>query len=168
MFRRKRLDIDSPGLRGRLARAIVRAAFVLPDFGSSGGGVPGGDKGNKRLHQLAADPIFTLVPAGANAEPLKLTPARYRKPGFTGGGWDGPLVALQFTSAADPRAVYEFYAREAQAAGWTATSSRNAMRLPFGWTKTYPNGNTAMLGLDGYDPRDSTPGLREYRLHGSI
>jgi hypothetical protein len=106
----------------------------------------GGDPGNQRLKELAADRVFAALPAGARPLGVERTPARYAEPGFTGGGWHGPSVVATFTSPAPEAGVYRFYASRARAAGWHATKT-SVGGLADTWTKTFPDGAPAYLSL---------------------
>lgn len=94
------------------------------------------------------------------------TAARYRQPGFTGGGWDGPSVVVAFRSSAPPADVYRFYAQRTAAAGWRPTST-GALGLTDGWAKTYPDGASATLGLGLLTRAQSAP-ERLYELYGGV
>ena len=124
------------------ALASLGAATLLAGCGTPAGG----DPGNRRLHELAADRVFSRLPAGAGRLGVKRTAARYVKPGFDGGGWHGPSVVATFTSPSPEAAVYRFYGRRAKAAGWRATKT-NARGETFTWTKTFPDGAPAYLSL---------------------
>ncbi|HUP31483.1 MAG TPA: hypothetical protein VM184_00505 [Gaiellaceae bacterium] len=147
----------------RLAGAALAACSLL--CAGCGSGTPaGGDPRGERLEQLSGDPVFASVPEGATAVETEEQPARYRKPGFTGGGWDGPTVVVTFTSAAPPAEIYGFYARRAEAAGWRPTAS-GALGLTDRWAKTYPDEAPATLVLAVVE--ETTP-ERVYRLSGGI
>jgi hypothetical protein len=135
---------------------------------ASASSTAGGDPGNAKLHLLAADPVMHLVPPGATGQGgLILAPARYRAPGFDGGGWDGPAVTRHFDSTAGPQSVFEFYAHEAAALGWRPTASRNALGFPQVWTKIVPRA-TAHLSLTDLDLRTGAPGsTSSYVLNAS-
>jgi hypothetical protein len=135
-----------PG-HGRALVLLVLALLSLPACAASGSRPGAGDPGGRRLHQLSTDPVFTALPRGAAAKgpPVK-TPARYRAPGFQPGGWDGPSVALTFTSPRPPASVFAFVQGRAQAAGWRP-ANRNALGYPQTWDKTYPDGVPATLSL---------------------
>lgn len=126
----------------------------------------GGDPGDRRLHELAADPIFAARPPGAGPLTITQIRARYAQPGFTGGGWHGPAVTVAFESAARPLAVFRFYARRAQAAGWRAGST-GALHVTDLWRKTYRDGARATLLLSLLDLRKAT-GSRRYTLSAGI
>jgi len=110
--------------------------------------------------------VFAAAPSGATIVKLTRTPARYRKPGFEGGGWDGPSVTLTFRSQAPPGQVYRFYIRRAEAAGWRATAS-GALGLTDRWQKTYPDRAAAYLSLSLLTP-PSTASKRLYMLGGGV
>jgi hypothetical protein len=124
------------------AAAALGAAILLAGCGTPAGG----DPGNRRLHELAADRVFARLPEGASRLGVKRTAARYVKPGFDGGGWHGPSVVATFTSPAPAAAVYRFYGRRALAFGWRLTKT-DAHGEPFTWTKTFPDGAPAYLSL---------------------
>jgi hypothetical protein len=94
------------------------------------------------------------------------TPAHHRKPGFTGGGWDGPSVVVAFTSAAPPARVYRFYARRAVAAGWRP-KAKGALHLTDSWGKTYPDEAAATLILSLLT-RSPAASRRLYYLSGGV
>jgi hypothetical protein len=148
-------------------RAVALAAAVVALLAGCGSGTPkGGDPGDRRLHRLAADPIFSARAPGAQAVTITQIHARYVEPGFTGGGWHGPAVVAAFESAAPPRTVFRFYGRRAQAAGWRVGSS-GALHLTDLWRKTYRDGARATLLLSLLDLR-TTIGPRRYTLSGGI
>jgi len=147
----------------RLAGAALALAVLVP--AGCGGGHTGGDPGGKRLDELASDAVFAEAPPGATAVARTKAAARYREPGFSGGGWDGPSVTVAFTSSAPPADVYGFYAQRADAAGWQATG-QNGAGLANRWAKTYSDGAAATLLLG---PGSSATGAeRAYRLEGGI
>jgi hypothetical protein len=141
---------------------LVAVAVVLGGCGKQ----TGGDPGNRRLHELSGDRVFEAAPPGATAVRVVKTPARYVKPGFESGGWHGPSVVVTFTSAAPPAQVYGFYARQAESAGWHATST-GALGLTDTWRKTYPDGTAATLLLSLLTLQ---PGAtqRDYMLSGGV
>lgn len=115
-----------------------------------GGSTPSGDPGNQRLHQLRADPIFSILPPGAHlTKPLQESPAKNRPPGLDGGGQDGPSVIATFTSSQPPATVFSFFARRAATTGWIPTGSKNVLGYPQGWHKPYPGNISASLSLTG-------------------
>lgn len=129
----------------------MAGALLLPGCAPaaqpSGGGQGGGDPGNRRLSQLAADPVFKSLPPGAVAVGrLVLTPARFTRPAFQPAGWNGPSAALSFTSAQPAGSVFGYFAVRAAAAGWQP-GNRNALGYPQTWTKTYPDGVPGTLSL---------------------
>jgi hypothetical protein len=124
------------------AVAALGAAIVVAGCGAPAGG----DPGNRRLHELAADRVFASLPEGASRLGVKRTAARYVKPGFDGGGWHGPSVVATFASPAPAAAVYRFYGRRARASGWRPTKT-DAHGEPSAWTKTFPDGAPAYLSL---------------------
>jgi hypothetical protein len=157
---------DQPRRDGIGAR-VALIASLFDRLGSSGRGVPGGDPGDKRLRELATDPVFKRVPADAADAELRENPASYEKPGFTGGGWTGPVVTLAFVTSGDSRSVYEFYEREARLANWTAIRT-SEQSLPVAWVKDYPTGSRATLVLHDFELGSSLPEAGDYRLIGSI
>lgn len=152
-------------LRPLIRRTAVVATIVAVAAGC-GGPPKGGDPGNRRLHELAADPIFAARAPGAGPVTITEIRARYVKPGFDAGGWHGPGIVVSFASAAPPRAVYGFYARSARAAGWRATSI-GALHVTDAWRKTYRDGARGTLLLSLLDLRRAS-GQRRYRLSGGI
>ncbi len=144
---------------GRLAGALLALGSLLV---ACGGSHAAGDPGNRRLHELGGDSVFAATPAGATGVRVTRTPARYRKPGFSGGGWDGPSVVFAFESSAPPGEVYRFYAQRAAAAGWRPTAT-GALGLTDRWAKTYSDGADATLTLTLLDRSQS-----RYRLSGAI
>lgn len=130
-------------MRRRLGIVMV-LGLLLAACGSTrpAGGDPGGD----RLHELSSDPVFAQLPPGAQKSALEKTPAKYRKPDFTAGGWAGPAVVLSFTSSDDPASVFRFFGQRAEANGWRAKAV-GSVGVPDRWTKTYPDGAPATLFL---------------------
>ena len=128
------------------------------------GGTPaGGDPGGTRLQELSSDPVFAALPEGATAVDVTRTPARYRKPGFTGGGWAGPSVVVTFKSSAPPADVFRFFDRLAAAGGWRPTAT-GALGVTDRWGKDYRDGASATLLL-----AQLGGGLeRTYNLSGGI
>lgn len=133
-------------LSRRLAhRGIL--ALVLVVLTGCGDGMPAGeDPGGSRLALLSADPVFAALPAGATEIDRERRGARYREPGFTGGGWDGPAVIVRFKTASPPADVYSFYAERAKAAGWRPTAT-GALGFADRWAKAFPAGAPATLVL---------------------
>lgn len=150
-----------------LAGMLAGAALVASACGSPGGKPPGGDPGNRRLHQLAADPIFAALPPGAGQPELKLTPASYQRPGFFGGGWSGPGVTRTFESSAPAISVYEFYGERAREEGWSVVGI-GSLHVPSTWHKAYVNGATGYLSLFTSRPFEPASGPRQYQLRGGI
>ena len=133
----------------------------------SGCGTPaGGDPGGRRLKELASDHVFAALPDGATMIRTTQTKAHYRKPGFTGGGWDGPSVVVSFTSSAPPADVYRFYAQRAEAAGWRPTAT-GALGLTDRWAKTYSDGASATLILALLSRSQAASGP-SYQLSGGV
>jgi hypothetical protein len=147
-------------------RALAGGALLLAACGASSKPA-GGDRGNRRLHQLAADPVFARLPSGAGHAERRLVPARHQKAGFGSGGWSGPGVTLLFDSAEDPRAVLRAIGHEAEASGWTPTAT-GALGVPDRWGKRYANGARGTLTLFTPRPFDTVAGPRRYHLLGGI
>jgi hypothetical protein len=119
-----------------------------------------GDPGGRRLHELGNDHVFAGLPGGATKIRVTRTPARYSQPGFTGGGWRGPSIAVTFTSSAQPTVVFRFCARRAAAAEWRSTA-KGALGFTDRWTKTYPDHAPATLLL-------AQLGRTRYSLAGGV
>lgn len=119
----------------------------------------GEDESHRRLEALAGDAVFASLPAGATAVERQQSPARYREPGFGGGGWDGPAVKVSFESEASPEEVYRFYAGRAAEGGWRALAS-GRLGQPDRWAKKV-DGVEARLVLTSERPTG-------YRLVGSL
>jgi hypothetical protein len=107
--------------RAVLLLAAGLAATSAAAAACGGIGYPNPDPGNRRLHALAADPVFAALPPGAVRTSWQENPASKRSGGpFSGGqGWDGPSVIMTFTSPQSVLDVYRFYAEQAHDAGWT-------------------------------------------------
>jgi hypothetical protein len=106
-----------------------------------------GDSGQHRLHELAAEQVFTVAPPGLTEPPVPVqTPAHKRPSGFGSGGWEGPSVISTFTTAADPASVLRSYDEKATQSGWRGTGA-GAYQVTDRWTKTYPDGTPASLTL---------------------
>lgn len=148
-----------------LGGVIAGAALVLTACSLAGKPPGHGDPGNRRLHQLAADPIFGAVPPGAEAGELRLVRASYRSSVFEASGWNGPSVIRTFESSAAPISVYEFYGQRARDVGWTAALA-GSLHVTDRWRKTYRNGATGYLSL--FISREPATGPREYQLSGGI
>jgi hypothetical protein len=134
--------------------------------GCGGSKAAGGDPGGRRLKELAADAVFAAKPQGATTFHVAQTPAKYAKPGFTGGGWHGPSVVVSFTSTTPTADVYRFYAQQAQAASWQPTAS-GSLGMTDRWAKTYADGATATLILSLLT-RAPSASERRYELAGGI
>jgi hypothetical protein len=145
------------GRRSRLAAALLATGLLLSACGST---PAGGDPGGKRLLELRRDPVFAAFPVGATAVDVTRTPAKYRKPGFSGGGWDGPSVVVSFKSSEPPADVFGFFGLRAASSGWHATAS-GALGLTDRWRKQYQDGAAATLLL-----APLRGGL--YRLYGGV
>jgi hypothetical protein len=159
--------IRGPRAGAVLAGAMASGALLLAACGATGSKPADGDLGDRRLHQLAADPIFGRRAPRAVRADLKLTPAADQPPGFGSGGWSGPGVTLTFTSAASPESVYAFYGHSAQADGWSPAAT-GSLHVPDRWRKTYPNGARGTLTIFTPRPFEATTGPREYRLSAGI
>lgn len=148
----------------RLAGAtlVTGSLLALAACGTPAGGDPGG----KRLHELSDDTVFAAVPEGATTIRTTRTPARYRQPGFSGGGWAGPAVEVTFRSSAPPADVYGFFARRAEAAGWRPTAA-GALGLTDRWARSYPDGARATLVLSLLT-RSQAASARLYTLAGGV
>ena len=120
-----------------------------------------GDPGNKRLNELANDPVFSVIPPNASLSgPIIKKPAQFRQPAFQTAGWDGPSVRLYFVSNEPKATIYQFYAALAADAGWQ-TGSKDSDGNVDSWTKTYSDNAKATLTLFG--PNDKST----YTLAGS-
>jgi hypothetical protein len=126
-----------------------------------------GDPGQRRLHQLSADPLFRALPPKATSPQLTLSPARVTVTGLLARGWSGPAVTLKFESSAAPLHVFAYYGEQARAAGWQPQGV-GALRVPVVWRKTYANGATAWVSIFTARPFADRPGPREYQLRGAI
>jgi diadenosine tetraphosphatase ApaH/serine/threonine PP2A family protein phosphatase len=114
--------------RGMLVLLVAVAGLVTSGVGAAVGilrtifnGPQNPDPDNRRLHMLAADPVFAGLPPGAIRTSWQENPAERRSGGlFAGGqGWDGPSVIATFTSSQSVRDVYRFYDERAHQADWT-------------------------------------------------
>jgi hypothetical protein len=142
---------------------LVLAAVPLV---GCGGPPAGGDPGGRRLHELARDRVFSTLPPAATVVRTKPTKATYEQPGFTGGGWRGPSVAVTLTSAAPPAAVYRFYGARAAAAGWKPLA-KGSLGVTSTWSKTFPDGAAATLLLSLLG-RPAAGATATYVLSGGI
>jgi hypothetical protein len=122
---------------------LVLGALLLA---GCGGPPAGGDPGGRRLKELAGDQVFSALPAGATLVGRTQKKAWYQKPGFTGGGWNGPTVAVNFTSPEAPADVYRFFGERAAAAGWQPTAV-GSFGVTDSWAKTYPGGASATFSI---------------------
>jgi hypothetical protein len=124
--------------RAVLLLAAGLAATSAAAAACGGIGYPNPDPGNRRLHALAADPVFAALPPGAVRTSWQENPAKNRGGGWFGfagtTGWDGPSVTLTFTSSQSVRDVYRFYAEQAHDAGWTPWQ-KLSNGLTRSWTK---------------------------------
>jgi hypothetical protein len=137
-------------------------ALLLPGCGSSAGG----DPGRRRLQDLGNDGVFAGVPMSATMVRVRRTPARYREPGFGGGGWTGPSVVVSFRSTKPSRVVFQYFARRAAANGWHPTA-KGSLGLTDRWAKSYADGAPATLVLSQLGSSRVTSG-RLYTLQGGI
>ena len=154
---------------GGLAATCAAAAAC----GGIGNPNPNPDPGSRRLHALAADPVFARLPPGAVRTSLQENPAKNRGGGWFAGstGWDGPSVTLTFTSSQSVRDVYRFYAEQAHQAGWTPWQ-KLSNGLTGSWSK-HIAGKQSFIGLlpNNFDihavnlAETGTP--RSYSLTGS-
>lgn len=147
-----------------LAGAVLALGSLLVAGCGDGDTASAGDPGGRRLEELGNDRVFSAMPDGATEIDTERRAARYREPGFSGGGWDGPSVVVTFKSVAAPADVYRFYARRAEAAGWTP-AAEGALGLTDRWAKTFSDGAPATLTLALLDG-ESSP--RTYRLSGAV
>jgi hypothetical protein len=141
----------------RQAVVLAVGSLLISGCGST---PAGGDPGGRRLNALASDQVLGSLPDGATMVGTRKTKAHYRKPGFSGGGWDGPSVVVTFTSSAPPADVYKFYAQRAETDGWHATAE-GSLGVTDRWAKTFPDDAPATLML-------SRLGNSRYLLTGSI
>jgi hypothetical protein len=130
------------------------------------------DPGDRRLHALAADPIFAELPPGAARSSWQENPAKYRRSAFEGSGWDGPSVLLTFTSSQPAPGVYGFYADRARETGWTPVQGKKLSNgLTWAWSKSIDGKQSFVNLLSNPDTPSAdatgsgTPG--SYRLSGS-
>ncbi len=104
-----------------------------------------GDPGNVRLHALANQSIFHVLPPDATfAKPTKFYPATWDS---IYGGWSDVALNVYITSKQSMGSVYAFYADYAAAHGWKVVN-RGLFNLVQTWKKTLPDGVVAYLGLD--------------------
>ena len=150
--------------RVRVALAGLAALAVTALSGCGGSTPKGGDPGNRRLKELSSDSVFTRLPNGATHVKTERHDAKYRKPGFSGGGWDGPTLIVTFKSTSPPAEVYRFYAQRAKTAGWKPTAA-GGLGLTDRWAKTYSDGAPGSLVLVLLR---STPSEHVYRLFGGV
>ena len=106
------------------------------------------------------------LPDGATTIGVTRSPAQYRKPGFSGGGWAGPSVVVTFESSAPPADVFRFFDRRAAAGGWRPTAT-GGLGFTDRWAKTYADGASATLFLALPGGPQAAP-ERVYRLSGGI
>jgi hypothetical protein len=126
-----------------------------------------GDPGNRRLHQLADDPVFQALPPDTTSSRITLSPAKVRATGYLAVGWSGPSMTLTFETSADPRSVFEYYQEQAPAYGWRSQGV-GALGVPVVWRKTYANGAEAWISIFTAQLFDDRSGPREYQLRGGI
>jgi len=136
--------------------------------GCEPGPPPGtGDPGDARLHLLAADPVFMVLPPEATVVgSLKETPAVWRGSLFEGSGWDGPSVTLTFMTSGSVGDAFGFFARRAVATGWRSSGGVNGLGYVWSWRKTLANQAAATLSLF-LDHSQSASLARTYQLVGS-
>lgn len=153
----------------RVANTVLVALVAMLSACSINSPPPGGDPGNRRLNALGGDPIFKMLPPGAQMTgALVRTPARYVQPGLDGGGWHGPAITLKFTSTQPPAMVFSYYAERAPSLGWVGTGSTNVLGYPQVWRKHYPGLGQASLSLTDLDLNNQAPGVvNRYVLNGS-
>lgn len=144
---------------GALGWLVHRALNPLP--------AGNGDPGDRRLHQLSADPIFRALPPKATSPRITLSPAKVTATGLLARGWSGPGVTLSFESSAAPRSVFGYYREQARADGWRPQGV-GALHVPVVWHKTYANGADAWISIFTPQPTADRPGPREYQLRGGI
>jgi hypothetical protein len=149
-----------------IALIVVLLILVLTHQVVFNGPLPGtGDPGNKRLNELANDPVFSALPPNASLSgPIIKTPAQYRHSTFETSGWNGPSVEVIFVSKEPKAKIYQFYAAQAADTGWDA-GNKNSDGYTRTWTKTYPDKVDAGLILYTLD---DNPNVRRYDLVGSI
>ncbi|MHB8289908.1 MAG: hypothetical protein ACYDEY_11845 [Acidimicrobiales bacterium] len=104
-----------------------------------------GDPGNFRLHQLRANPIFSVLPPGAVRISIKLHPAYWDS--FYS-GWHGLEVDEYFTSTAPPAQVFSFFNTEAAKLGWRPSRFNASHPGSPSWSKRLPGGDDAGMSLD--------------------
>lgn len=141
---RARRTVLVAGVAASLAAAAAGVVYSITE------GRPGNpDPGNHRLHALAADPVFGVLPPGATRTGRQETPAHRDPQGSvfdgSGAGWYGPSVILSFTSRQPVRDVYRFYEEQAAKAGW-APGERIWAGFPLTWRKSI-GGKPANLNL---------------------
>ena len=152
--------------RRRAILALAASALTA----SCSESAPNPDPGNRRLHALAADPIFAILPPGAVRTRWEVSPAKYQDNSiFEGSGWAGPSVILTFTSSLPPRDVYHFYSERSAEDGWTPWPSWEKPPkyvATVNWTKRISEEKT-FLSLDPHFNLDFSAGgglLRSYAL----
>ncbi|MBV8219771.1 MAG: hypothetical protein JO325_15010 [Solirubrobacterales bacterium] len=148
----------------QMAGLVSRGKLCTPLPGHAG---VEGDPGNRRLQQLAGDPIFHSLASSATTPRLTLSPAMYQQTDFGAGGWSGPSVTLTFSSLKSRRSIYERIAENARGDGWRPVNI-SRFGSPESWYKTYPNGATATLGIVWLGPANPPPGPVQYQLSGGI
>jgi hypothetical protein len=161
--RRAALLLAAAGLAATSAAAAACGGIGKP---------PNPDPGNRRLHALAADPVFARLPPGAVRTSWQENPAKYRSDVFGGSGWDGPSVILTFRSSESVRDVYRFYAERAHEAGWTPIPGKTLTSgLIWAWTKHIAGKPSAITIFDNFDTHAVNPAEtgtpRSYSVNGS-
>lgn len=125
------------------AVSCLGALLAATSCGLSGSG----DPGNRRLHELAAEPVFAATPPGLSRPGAVVSTSAHKLPaGFGAGGWDGPTVIESFVSPARPATVLRFYDARARATDWLPRAA-GAYGVTDVWTKTYPDGTPAYLNV---------------------
>jgi hypothetical protein len=161
--RRAVLLLAAAGLAATSAAAAACGGIGKP---------PNPDPGSRRLHALAADPVFARLPPGAVRTSWQENPAKYRSDLFGGSGWDGPSVILTFTSPQSVLDVYRFYAERAHEAGWTPIPGKTLTNgLIWAWSKhidAKPSGITIFDNFDTHSVDVTETGTpRSYSVNGS-
>jgi hypothetical protein len=148
---RRRLPLSSG--RQTVAAVVLACVSLLVACSSSH---PGADPGNRRLHQLAAEPVLQQLPPGSTKLGEQQVPAHWVTPAFGAGGSQGALVEVTFTSTASIVDVYTDIRRRAEASGWVAVTS-DSTGLTNAWSKPYSDAVIASLRLSRVDPRRTAP-----------
>lgn len=133
--------------------AAVALSLLLLLGGACGPSAGPGDPGNHRLSQLRADPVFALLPPGAQlSRPVQEIPAKWQDNGlFEPSGWNGPAVTMTLVDSDLPQTVFAFYAAQANGAGWVGNGNVR-YGYPQAWTKTFPGewmGGLSLIDISG-------------------